>query len=82
MLSLGSKVKEDLIGNFDDFSSGNDFPDFVPGHGPYFGNVGHAVGNQEFPHVEVQAALGVRIEAGYEGSKVWPQSGAPALLCD
>jgi hypothetical protein len=81
MLSLGSKVKE-LVGNFLDFNSAEDFPDFFPGHGPHFGNVGHAVGNKELSHVEVQAALGVRIEAGNDWSKVWPQSGAPALLCD
>jgi hypothetical protein len=81
MLSLGSKVKE-LVDNFRDVNSPEDFLDFFPGHGPHFWNVGQAVGNQEFPYVEVEAALSVRIEAGSEWSKVWSQSGAPALLCD
>jgi hypothetical protein len=61
MVSLGIKVKEDLIGNFGDFNSLEDFPDFLPGHGPHFRNVGHAMGSQEFPHVEVQAALGISV---------------------
>lgn len=79
MLSLGSKVKE-LVGNFRDLNSAEDFPDFLPGHGPHCRNVGQFVGNQELPHVEVEASLSVRIEAGSEGSKVWPQLGAPASL--
>jgi hypothetical protein len=60
-------MSRNLVDNFLDLNSAEDFPDFFPGHGPHCGNVGQAVGNQEFPHVEVEAALSVRIEAGMIG---------------
>jgi hypothetical protein len=79
MLSLGSKVKRS-VGNFYDLNFAEDFLDFFPGHGPHCGNVGQAVSNQEFPHVEMQAALGIRIEAGNDWSKAGLQSEPPGAL--